>query len=447
MDARHSEIVDLVDQQKLGRLQKLVIGICAAVALLDGFDTQAVAFTAPSIIADWKIPASALGVAFAAGLLGLMISSLVLGTLGDRLGRKKMIIVSLLVMGVFSLLTARATTLAELCLLRFCVGIGLGGAIPCIIALTAEYSPRRLRATLVTSMYIGFPVGAVIGGAASTWFIDAYGWRSVFIVGGLLPLLLIPIVLWLLPESLEIVARRGEDAKFRKLLAQLSPGADPDRYLNAIKSSPVALGSVSRLFATGMAAKTLSLWLIIFLNLMIMYLLINWLPVFLTTAGRQGSGAILGTVVLNLGGAVGGFVIARLMDRNQGHLALRAAFLGAAAFLCLLGYSLASLGLALSVLFCAGFCLIGAQFGMNALAASSYHPEVRSTGVGWALGIGRIGSVIGPLLGGVVVAAETNIKLIMVMAAAPLLICFLAVMTLRDRGAAPTGGRKAVDAR
>lgn len=372
---------------------------------------------------------------FAAGLLGLTIAALGLGALGDRIGRKKIIIASLIIMGVFSLLAARAGSLRELSLLRFCVGIGLGGAMPSIIALTAEYSPERLRSTLVTSMFIGFPMGAVLGGLASTAITREFGWEGIFVAGGLLPLLLLPVVALVMPESVRFLVARGHDQLLaRNILSRIAPGL-PANFEPFLKESgdKVRKGSIAQLFDHGRATTTLTLWAIFFCNLLVMYLLINWLPVVLSQAGLPLGQAILGTVLLNLGGAIGGFIIARSLDRSRRMRALLLAYMGAALFVASIGYAVFDVRLLMALIFVAGFCLIGAQFGMNALAAAYYPTEIRSTGIGWALGIGRLGSIAGPIAGGAVIGLGANAQTVLLTAAVPTLVCLAGVLALSRR--------------
>ncbi|PZU60439.1 MAG: MFS transporter [Brevundimonas sp.] len=430
-----TQIIDVareIDARKISGLQWRVFILCGLVALCDGFDTQSIAFAAPSIASDWGVPVSDFGLVFASGLLGLTVAALSLGALGDRIGRKRIIILSLLAMGVFSIWAAYARSMEELTLARFCVGLGLGGAIPSVIALTAEYSPLRLRSTLVTSMFIGFPLGAVLGGLVSARLIAEFGWTSVFWAGGILPLILIPVVLAALPESIGFLAAAG---RHRDRIAAVLNRIAPDIRIGegttfTTPGQGTARGSIGQLFTPDRALTTLTLWGIFFCNLLVMYLLINWLPVVLSQAGLPIERAILGTVLLNLGGAVGGFVIARTMDRWGGTRVFLAAYVGAAVFVVAVGYAVFDVRLLMALIFLTGACLIGAQFGMNALAAAYYPTEIRSTGVGWALGIGRVGSIVGPVVGGAAIALGADARAVLTTAALPTLACLLGMMLL-----------------
>ena len=431
--ATHFDITGLIDERPVSPLQWRVFALCALVAVCDGFDTQSIAFAAPTIAREWGRPIASFGVVFGAGLLGLTVAALSFGPLGDKIGRKRVIITSLLAMGVFSLWAAEAGSMEELAIARFCVGLGLGGAIPNIIALTAEYSPFRLRSTLVTSMFIGFPLGAVLGGLASARLIEQFGWSSVFVVGGVLPLVLAPIILLGLPESvgfLVVAGRHGD--RLARILARIAPDLKNDGELAFALSRQdrVTRGSIAQLFVSGRWTITLTLWTIFFCNLLVMYLLINWLPVVLSQAGLALDKAILGTVLLNLGGVFGGFAIAQSMDRWGTSRAFWAAYLGATFFVIAIGHAVFDVRLLMLLIFLAGFCLIGAQFGMNALAAAYYPTEIRSTGVGWALGVGRIGSIAGPLIGGAVIALGADAQTTLSMAAVPTVVCLLGMLLL-----------------
>ncbi|WP_066967584.1 MFS transporter [Rhizorhabdus dicambivorans] len=430
------EISRLIDERKVSGLQWRAIGFCGLVALLDGFDTQSVAFAAPAIAKDWGINVASFGPGFAAGLAGLTVAALSLGVVGDRVGRKRIIIVSLAMMGIFSLLCARAGSLPQLAIARFFVGLGLGGAMPNIIALTAEYSPARIRSTLITCMCIGIPMGAVIGGAASSPLISAFGWQSLFIVGGILPLALIPLIMIGMPESVRyLVSVERHKAKVRSIIARIAPDLPSDVIVTRQNADVAARGSIAQLFSDRRAATTLTLWFVFFCNLLVMYLLINWLPIVLTTAGIPHTQAIFGTVLFNLGGAIGGYFIARSLDKRQSDNALRFAFFGAAVFIALLGFAMTDVRLALALTFLSGFCGMGALFGMNALTASYYETEIRSTGVGWAHGIGRIGSIIGPVVGGALIGMGAETQTILLIAAVPMLACVAGLLMLTRIGA------------
>lgn len=443
-----SEIVNidrLIDEGRWTSFQTMTVGLCALVTILDGFDTQAIAYVAPVLAKSWGLGPSAFGPVFSAGLVGMMVGALGLGPVADRFGRKLAIIVSVALMGVFSLATMAATSVESLIVLRFLTGLGLGGAMPNVIALSAEYTPARWRSTAVGIMFCGFPFGAVLGGLLAAQIIPAYGWEAIFLIGGVAPLLLILLLVPLLPESVRfLAARRGSEEKVGLLIRRAVPDKSfPTTTRFATTQQTVGADrAVARaeLFGADRISATLMLWTAFFMNLLMYYFLINWLPLTLQQAGIALSQAILFTALLNAGGIVGTVVLARVIDRSGSFKILWAVLLAAAVAIAAVGYLGSQGGIALAaVVFVAGFCVNGAQNNMNALAAGLYSTPVRATGVGMALGIGRIGSILGPVVGGVLLAAQMPLETLFTIGAIPALFAAAAMWGLtrwRQRGTA-----------
>ncbi|WAC60772.1 MFS transporter [Brevundimonas sp. SL130] len=424
----------VVDRAKFGSLQFGVTALCFVIAMLDGFDTQSIAFVAPRIAEDWGLTPAAFGPIFSVGLLGLTIGAFVLSPAADKFGRKTIILISTAIFGVFALLTATATNLEHLLIYRLLTGIGLGAAMPNIIALTSEYAPQRLRATLVTVMFCGFPLGSTIGGLGSTWLIANWDWHSVFVVGGVLPLLLLPVLYFMLPESVRfLVARDAPESRIAPIVKRIDPDASTQAFIQGLKDehSSAAKGfSVFQLFREGRAPVTGLLWVAFFMNLLVMYFLVNWLPTLLKGAGLPLSLAILSTSTLNLGGVVGAIALGRLIDKRSPYIVLGAAYAASAVFIAVIAFGGVNLTVLLIGAALSGFGVVGAQIGCNALAASVYPTAIRATGVGWALGVGRIGAIVGPLVGGMLLAAAWSPQNIILMAVIPALIASLAVLVL-----------------
>lgn len=422
-----------IDEAPLGRFQLLVVLLCALVAMLDGFDTQSVSFVAPVIAALWKVPMPAFGAVFAAGLLGLTIGAFVFGPVADRFGRKRVLLACAALFGVFTFATAFAGGLRSLLVLRVLAGIGLGGAMPNIIAITSEYAPRRLRATTVAVMFCGFPLGSTLGGFLAAVMIPRLGWQSVFWVGGLLPVVLVPLLAAILPESIRFLVARGQDpSRVARILARIAPGRrwDPaaDRY--EIPEPPVAGFSGRHLFTQGRARMTLLLWTAYFANLLVMYFLVNWLPALFKRSGLTMSAAIITAAMLNLGGVLGGVAFGRMIDRMRPYVVLGTAYAFAAVCIAIMATAGTNLNVLLPSVFCAGIGVVGAQIGMNAVSAGVYPTALRSTGVGWALGIGRVGSIVGPTVGAALLAMGWETRSILLAAAAPALVAAVAVYAL-----------------
>ena len=439
-----------IDQAPFGRAQKRIVFLCALIAMLDGFDTQVVAFVAPVLAAQWGLPVSSFGPVFGAGLAGLMLGALVFGPAADRFGRRRVIMATTAIFGAFTLLTPWADSLTTLMILRLLTGLGLGGAMPNIIALTAEYAPARSRATLISVMFCGFPLGAVLGGFLAARMIPSLGRESTFWLGGALPLLLLPALFVWLPESIRLLAaRRTPDATLRALLVPIL-GAEraAEVHFKRSEAQPQKGMSVLQLFGGQRTAQTLLLWAVFFMNLLVLYFLVNWLPALLRQAGVPLDKAIVSTALLNLGGIAGALMFARLIDRLGPYRVLLAAYVAAGLATFAIGrMTQAEFPALMAMVFVAGFCVIGAQISINALASSLYATEIRSTGVGWALGVGRAGSVVGPVVGGMLVGTGVALESLFAVAALPawmaaVAIALLARRTMRRREAVPDAGTR-----
>lgn len=424
----------VIDRAKFGPLQFGVTALCFIIAMLDGFDTQSIAFVAPKIAEEWGLSPSEFGPIFAVGLLGLTVGAFTLSPAADKFGRKAVILVSTFIFGLFALLTAFAGSMNELLIYRFITGIGLGAAMPNIIALTSEYGPARLRATLVTVMFCGFPLGSTIGGLISTGLIANWGWQSVFFVGGVLPILLLPVLYFMLPESVRfLVAKGAPESKIAPIVKKIDAQASVADFIEGLKheASSASKGfSIFQLFREGRTPVTLLLWVAFFMNLLVMYFLVNWLPTLLKSAGLPLSMAILSTATLNLGGVVGAVVLGRMIDKLSPYLVLGTAYAASAAFIALLAFGGTNLTVLLVGAALSGFGVVGAQIGCNALTAAVYPTNIRATGVGWALGVGRIGAIVGPLVGGLLLGAGWTAQNLILLAVVPALVASVAVFVL-----------------
>ena len=425
------DVANFIDNQPVAGFQMRLLLLCAAVLFIDGFDTQAIGYVAPALARDWNLPRGAFGPVFSAGLFGLMIGALVFGPIADRIGRKKIIVLSTLTFGIGTLATIFAEDVYGLIALRFLTGLGLGGAMPNAVALTSEFSPHRRRATMVMAMFVGFSVGAALGGLLAAALIPAFGWRSIFLVGGVVPLIYAPVLWKLLPESIRFLALTGKDnARVAKLLAQISPSGafDPNTRFGVHEPQLSGL-PVAHLFAEKRALTTILFWIVFFMSLLDLYLLSNWLPTVLNDLGASVSVAAAVGAMLQVGGVVGTFILGKFIDRFS-FRALAITYLCASLAVAAIGFSGHSIWLAALAIFCAGFCIVGGQIASNALTATYYPTAIRSTGVGWALGIGRIGSIIGPLIGGVVLSQQAGAEGLFTAAAVPALIACIAAFGL-----------------
>ena len=421
---------EFLDQQPFHSFHLRLSMLCGLAVLMDGFDAQVMGFVAPSLLEQWHITRLALGPVLSSGLAGMLVGALVFGPLGDRVGRKPILVFCTLWFGVCSLLTARVNSVEPMLWLRLLTGFGLGGAMPNATALTAEYMPRRSRATGVMLMFFGFSMGAAIGGFVAAGLISRYGWQAVFVVGGLLPLLTAVALLVALPESIRfLLLKGGQEARVASLLRKVAPKAPAAAAFAPVEDCKPGF-PVSQLFTERRARTTLLLWIIFFMSLLDLYFLNSWLPTVIHDAGVPLAQAITITALFQVGGAAAAIVLGRIVDRQMSYGVLAWVYLGAAICVFLIGLVNGTVAIETAAVFAAGFCVIGGQTCSNSLAAESYPTMLRSTGVGWALGIGRIGSIVGPVLGGLLLSFDWGMRRVFLAAAAPALIAALAAAAL-----------------
>jgi MFS transporter, AAHS family, 4-hydroxybenzoate transporter len=397
-------IQEFIDQQPYSALQKRILGLCFLVVAIDGFDTALVGFIAPAVQSAWDLGPAQLTPLMMSGLFGLLIGSFVFGPLSDRLGRKKLLLATTFLFGIMSIAAGFSETITQLTILRFLTGLGLGGALPNAITLCSEYAPTQRRASLVALMVCGFTVGMAVSGFVATAIIPALGWQWVLFIGGALPLLLVPALALLLPESAHFMAIAGNRAvEIRAALGRIAPGQLPDdasfKVPEQVKGTPVR-----QIFANGLGLGTILLWCTFFMSLLIVYLVGNWLPLILTEAGSSKSTASLITTGFHLGGSAGAIVLGRFMDRFDENQVLAVAYASAAIVILIISQASGTVWLVAVGVIAAGFCVAGGQVGLNALASGYYPTAARGTGVSWANGVGRSGSIIGSLIGGSLIA-------------------------------------------
>ena len=446
------DVTKLIDDQKVGRYQIRILLLCAAVIFMDGFDLQALGYIAPTLSKAWHLAPGSLGPVFSASLTGLMIGALVFGPVGDRIGRKKVIVGCTAFFGICTLATVLADSLNSLMMMRFIAGIGLGGVMPTTIALTGEYSPNRSRANMIMIMFFGQSLGAVLGGVVAAKLVPVFGWAVVFWIGGIVPLALVLVLIPALPESIHLLVQRGDQGgKLRDVLVRLNATfAFPEgtRFVAASDHSPEF--SVRQLFTKGHATTTLLMWVIFFMNLLVIYLLANWLPTVINNVGVPLQTAVYITTLYHVGAIVGALTLGRIIDRFGSFRVLSLTFFLAGLSIITVGSAGTSVGLLMAAVLFAGYCVVGAQGGANAAAATYYPASIRSTGVGWALGVGRVGSIIGPILGGMMISLHWSTPNLFSFVAVPEFLAAmvaLAVVLLHARlGTHGQGGGRSVRA-
>ena len=425
-------VTELVDQSPYGRLQWTTFALCLLCLIVDGFDVQALGYTAPSLIRQWGVPGAALGPVFAAGNFGVLLGALFCSMLADRIGRRPVLIGATIFFAVMTLLTARATSIEQLLVLRLIAGIGMGTIIPNASALVAEYSPLRRRATMIMIVGVGFTAGAAVGGFIANALIPRFGWQSVFYFGGTVPIVLAIAMIVALPESLQLMVIRNKSrAKLATWLNQIDPRVNATATSEFVVREENKQGvPILHLFREGRAAATLLFWLVNFMNLLNLYALSNWLAIVVTRMGYPAQ-AVLVSTTLQVGGTIGTFGLAWLVARVGFVRVMSVTFMIAAVSIALIGQQGLSLPLVFVLVFVAGWCVVGSQPGLNALSGAYYPTYVRSTGVGAGLGIGRIGAIVGPIIGGIFLGAQWSTRDMFLAAAIPAAISALAMFSLR----------------
>ncbi len=393
-------VQDFLNEHRFSSYQWLIFGLCFLIVLLDGFDTAAIGFIAPSLVQDWGVTRPALAPVLSAALFGLAGGAMAAGPLSDRVGRKLVLASSVLLFGAACAWSSFATGLTELAILRFVTGLGLGAAMPNAVTLMSEFCPDRKRALLTNAMFCGFPLGAALGGFLAAWMIPLWGWRSVLLLGGVAPLLAGLLIILLLPESVRfLVARGAGHERIRAILCHISPSADAARAFVTREAAPntEAGGGVKLILSRPYLVGTLMLWLTYFMGLVIFYALINWMPLLLRDAGLSAQDATLVSALFPLGG-VGAVLAGWLMDRYDANAVIATCFALTAATIFAIGQSAHDLALLMAVVLGAGLAMNTAQASLPALAAAFYPTRGRATGVAWMMGIGRLGGIAGSFL-------------------------------------------------
>ena len=414
-------IAEVIDRSPFGRFQTGIMILATACLMLDGFDVQAIGYVAPAIKHDWRIPDPVVGQIVSAALVGVLVGSIFLSMLADKIGRRPILTGSCLFFSLTTLLTARVQSVDQLLAIRFIAGIGLGAIMPNTMALVSEYSPRRNRVVMMMVVSNGFTAGAAVGGFIAAWLIPAFGWRSVFYAGGAIPLLLGAAMYFWLPESLQFMALKKRDPQtIFRWLKRIDASVDESRpILTPAKHESAPFWDLLR---EGRALGTILIWLTYFMNLLNLYFLAGWLPTVASAMGYStATSARLGAME-QVGGMIGALILSWFVAR-LGFVAVLTTCFGVACInIALIGQPSLSLAMLFVVVFIAGFGVVGGQAGVNAMTGVYYPTKLRSTGLGAGLGIGRIGSIVGPLLAGIMRGHHWSNQALFLTAAVPALI-------------------------
>ncbi|NKK88994.1 MFS transporter [Rhizobium leguminosarum bv. viciae] len=424
---RTIDVNEAIDNNPFGRFQWSVVALCALLLIVDGYDVFVAGTVLPTLIAEWGLTKPQAGALQAWALFGMMFGALAFGSLADRIGRKKGIAISFVLFTASTLLTGFASSPDQFKIFRFIAGLGCGGLMPNAVALMNEYAPKRLRSTIVALMFSGYSVGGMVAAGLGIGMIPQYGWKPMFFIAAL-PLLMLPLVLWKLPESLGFLIRQGQQEKARRIYAKIDPSArlGKDDML-VFTETKGASASVAELFRHQRTLRTLMLWVAFFCCLLLVYLLSSWLPKVLQEAGYAERASLVSLFSLNFGGMVGAIAGGWLGDRFGLPKVVVGFFVAAALSIALIGFNLPA-GLLFLTIFIAGATTIGTQILLYASVAQLYNLSVRSTGLGWASGVGRIGAIVGPTLGGVLLAQQLPLQQNFLIFAIPAAVSALAML-------------------
>jgi AAHS family 4-hydroxybenzoate transporter-like MFS transporter len=435
----------LLNEHPFSGFQWVIFALCFLIVLLDGFDTAAIGYIAPSLIGEWGVSKPALAPVLSAALFGLAAGALFSGPLADRLGRKTVLVGSVAVFAVSCLASGFSPDIWTLAVLRFVTGLGLGAAMPNAVTLMSEYCPDSRRATLTNAMFCGFPLGAAFGGFLAAWMFPHFGWRSVLILGGAAPLLLLVALVVLLPESVRhMVANNYPAERIRKVLSRIAGDAvqGVQRFvMTESKPQPESQASsgmgvvLSREYRVG----SIMLWIAYFMGLVIFYALMNWMPVLFKEAGLDPKTGTLVAALFPLGG-VGAVLFGWLMDRFNANRIIAIGYALTAASIWWIGQTAGHLGWLVVAVFLAGTIMNTAQSSMPALAAAYYPTRGRATGVAWMLGIGRFGGIAGSFLVAELSARQLGFSEIFAVVAIPGVIAMAALIIKQYSSPEPQGG-------
>ncbi|VVO75855.1 MFS transporter [Pseudomonas fluorescens] len=425
---RKIDVHEVIDNARFSRFHWMVMCLCALLLIFDGYDLFIYGVVLPSIMQEWGMTPLQAGALGSYALFGMMFGALCFGTLADKIGRKKGIAICFALFSSATIINGFASNPTEFGICRFLAGLGCGGLMPNAVALMSEYAPKKLRSTLVAIMFSGYSLGGMLAAGVGIYALPRFGWESMFFFAAV-PLLLLPLIFWLLPESVGFLVRQGQLVKARSILRRVDGeraiDAEDQLLLSDTKGKGVA---VFELFRDGRALRTLCLWLAFFCCLLMVYALSSWLPKLMANAGYSLGSSLSFLLALNFGGMAGAILGGWLGDRFNLSKVMVGFFVAAALSISLLGFK-SPTPLMYVLIFIAGATTIGTQILLYAGAAQFYGLSIRSTGLGWASGIGRNGAIVGPLLGGALMGINLPLQLNFLAFAIPGAIAALA-MTL-----------------
>ncbi|HAT1568796.1 TPA: MFS transporter [Kluyvera cryocrescens] len=441
------DVRELINTNPLSRYQKLVIFLGFCVIALDGFDIAIMGFIAPTLKQEWGVSNHELGFVISTALIGLALGALFSGPLADWLGRKKIIINSVFFFGFWTIATAFSQNIEQMIFFRFMTGLGLGAAMPNMSTLVSEYAPERQRSFIITVIFCGFTFGAAIGGFAASWLIPQFGWHSLMALGGILPLLFAPLLIWKLPESARfLVIKQAPVARIHAILQRFYPGQVSENVSFILPQQPINSSAMRIVLSRDYLFGSLMLWLVYFMGLFLVYILGSWLPTLVKEIGLTVSQAAIMTALYQAGGTVGSLFAGWLMDKINPHRALGIIFAVGGLFTMAIGYAGVNFPLLCSLAFVSGACLNGANTGMNALSARFYPTQARATGSSWMHGVGRIGAILSAFAGAEMLAMGLDFRSVFLILGIPAALTVLGLAAKSYWAAGPVENKPAITA-
>ena len=422
---------EVIDKAKISPFHWRILFWCTLIIIFDGYDLVIYGVVLPILMQQWQLDPVTAGALGSTALFGMMIGAMLLGTLSDRFGRKKMIVLCIVLFSGFTALNGFAQTPLQFGVMRFIAGLGIGGVMPNVVALMSEYSPRRIRSTLVAVMFSGYAIGGMLSAVLGIWIVPQFGWQVMFYLA-VIPLLLLPLIWTQLPDSVAFLVRQGKIAEARKVLAALTGKPLPDDAELAVHQPQKTEQSLAALFSNNRALSTLMFFQAFFICLLMVYGLGSWLPKLMTMAGYGFGSSLMFLLFLNIGGIIGAIGGGWLSDRFHPRPVLMLFFTLAAVSLALLGFK-SHVAVLYFLVTVAGATTIGSQILLYAYVAQFYPTAIRSTALGWSSGVGRIGAILGPVLGGALLAMQLSHQMNFLAFVVPGALAVIAIMLTAGR--------------
>jgi len=452
------DVADLIDAQKVSFYQCVIAFMAWLTMFLDGVDNQSIAYVAPALTKDWSLARGALGTVFSSGVLGVAIGALIIGPLADRFGRKLVTVSTVTYVAAFSLIVTQvpqisallssalpaASNLNVLMVLRFFTGLGLGAVVPLGVVIVNEFAPKRRRAAMVTLMGCGYAMGSASGGVLASQIVPAFGWQAQFYTAAVMTLLMAIVLRTFLPESIRLLTVQGRTEGVIAILRKINPALSFDSNTQFVLRQELREQSADRLrpvrlFMEGRTQITILIWLCLFMNTLALNYLNNWLPTLTTEAGLPESQALRAAAFLQFGGMLGVITLGFLADRFGFYRVLATSFAGGGVFIALIGLAGAAFATLSATIFVAGFFNIGTQITLAALAATLYPTDLRSTGVSWAHGVARVGSIISVMFAGTMLALHWPLQTMYLLVSIPMFFGCIWIMLLSNARAKASG--------